>query len=71
MSCTGAKAQFQPVARSAFAVTSPPAWAAEGSQVAPIPIDCGNSGACHGWPKPWTASTPKMTGMCSREFLIA
>ena len=36
-----------------------------------MPIDCGNSGACQGWPKPCTASTPKITGMCSREFWIA
>ena len=36
-----------------------------------MPIDCGNSGACHGWPKPCTASTPKINGMCSREFWIA
>src|SRR5215470_8627969 len=45
--------------------------AADGSQVAPIPMDCGKSGACHGCPKPCTASTPKMTGMCSRECAIA
>ena len=36
-----------------------------------MPMDCGNSGACHGCPKPCTASTPKMTGMCSRECWIA
>src|SRR5262249_51429527 len=49
----------------------PPALAAAGSQVAPIPTDCGKSGAWNGCPKPCTASTPKTAGMCSREFLIA
>ncbi len=39
--------------------------------MAPMPIDCGNSGAWKGCPKPWTASTPKITGMCSRECCIA
>lgn len=34
-------------------------------------IDCGKSGAWNGWPKPRTASTPKMTGMCSHDLLIA
>jgi hypothetical protein len=50
---------------------APPRCAAAGSQVAPIPIDCGNSGSCHGWLKPWMASMPKISGMCSREFAIA
>src|SRR4051794_16162577 len=36
-----------------------------------MPMDCGYSGACHGWPKPCTASTPKTSGMCRREFLMA
>jgi hypothetical protein len=66
MSCTGAKSQVQPVAASALPVTSPAARAAAGSQVAPTPIDCGNSGAWNGCPKPCTASTPSSTGMCSR-----
>ncbi len=38
-SWTGAKTQFQPVARTASAVAAPPARAAEGSQVAPMPMD--------------------------------
>src|SRR6476659_6132652 len=70
-SSTGAKSHTQPVARSASAVAAPPARVAEGSQVAPIPIECGYNGACHGCPKPCTASTPKINGMCRREFSIA
>ena len=71
MSWTGAKSQLQPAARIAFAVTAPPASACAGSQVAPIPMECGNSGAWYGWPKPCTASTPRITGMCRRECSIA
>jgi len=33
----------------------PPRWI----HVAPMPIDCGKSGACQGWPNPCTASTRK------------
>src|SRR5213595_2089630 len=69
-SCTGAKSHTQPVARSAFPVAAPPASVADGSHVAPIPIDCGYNGACQGCPKPCTASTPKINGMCRREFMI-
>ena len=36
-----------------------------------MPIDCGNNGAWYGCPKPCTASTPKMTGMCRRECSTA
>src|SRR3954470_17171639 len=70
-SWTGAKSHTQPLARSAFPVAAPPASVADGSHVAPMPIDCGKSGACQGWPNPCTASTPKITGRCSREFWIA
>src|SRR5450631_68252 len=35
-----------------------------------MPIDCGNNGACHGWPNPCTASMPKISGTWSREFLM-
>ena len=70
-SWTGANTQFQPVAAVALPVTWPPVRAAAVSQVAPMPIDCGNSGASVGWPNPCTASTPKITGMCSREWATA
>src|SRR5690242_2890960 len=70
-SCTGAKSHTHPVARSAFPVAAPPASVADGSHVAPMPMDCGKSGACQGCPNPCTASTPKINGMCRREFWIA
>src|SRR6185369_3750380 len=70
-SWTGAKSHTQPVARNAFAVAAPPDCAADGSQVAPMPIDCGYKGASHGCPKPCTASTPNSSGTWSREFCMA
>ena len=59
-SCTGAKSHFQPVALQRLRGRGTPGLSRAGSQVAPMPIDCGYSGACHGCPKPCTASTPKI-----------